>query len=106
MIIDAGVDMLEPVQIRASGMDPAGLKRDFGKDICFYGGVDIQQILCKGTPVEVSDEVKRLIDIMDRDGGYIIGPGHTYIQSDTSIENIFSMYDTAYSHRRSQKIIK
>lgn len=100
MIIDAGVDMLEPIQIRASGMDPAGLKKDFGKDICFYGGVDIQQILCKGTPEEVSDEVKRLIDILDRDGGYIIGPGHTYIQPDTSIENIFSMYDTAYSYRR------
>jgi len=99
MIIEAGVDMLEPVQIRAAGMEPAGLKRDFGKDICFYGGIDIQQILNNGTPKQVSDEVKRLIGIMDGNGGYILGPGHTYIQPDTSIENIISMYDTACNYR-------
>ena len=102
MLIDAGVDMLEPVQIRAAGMDPAGLKRDFGNYMCFYGGVDIQQILNNGTPRQVSDEVKRLIDIMDRDGGFIIGPGHTYIQADTPVENILAMYDTAYSYMRKQ----
>jgi uroporphyrinogen decarboxylase len=99
LIIDAGVDMLEPIQIRAAGMEPAGLKRDFGKDICFYGGIDIQQILNNGTPKQVSDEVKRLIDIMDGNGGYVLGPGHTYIQIDTPVENILAMYDTAYSYR-------
>jgi uroporphyrinogen decarboxylase len=98
MLIDAGVDMLEPIQTRAAGMDPAGLKKDFGKDICFYGGVDIQQILNNGTAQQVSDEVKRLIEIMDKDGGYIIGPGHTYIQADTPVENILAMYETAYSY--------
>jgi uroporphyrinogen decarboxylase len=98
MIIDAGVDMLEPIQIRATGMEPAGLKKDFGKDICFYGGVDLQQILCKGTPIQVADEVKRLIDILGTNGGYIMGPGHTYIQTDSPIENIMSMYETAYSY--------
>ena len=60
MIIDAGVDMLEPIQIRAEGMEPAGLKRDFGKHLCFYGGVDLQHILPKGTPQQVADEVRRL----------------------------------------------
>ena len=69
MIIEAGVDMLEPIQIRAEGMEPEGLKRDFGKDLCFYGGVDLQEILCKATPRQVSDEVKRLIDILGKDGG-------------------------------------
>lgn len=102
MIIEAGVDMLEPLQIRAEGMEPAGLKKDFGKDICFYGGVDLQQIMCKGTPGQVSDEVKRLIDILNIDGGYIIGPGHTYIQADTPVENILTMYDTACSYIRRQ----
>jgi len=101
MLIDSGVDMLEPIQTRAAGMDPAGLKKDFGKDICFYGGVDIQQILNNGTPQQVSDEVKRLIDIMDSNGGYILGPGHTYIQADTPVENILTMYDTAFSYVRS-----
>jgi uroporphyrinogen decarboxylase len=100
MLIDAGVDMLEPVQIRATGMEPTGLKRDFGKDICFYGGIDIQQILNNGNPQQVSEEVKRLIEIMDVSGGYILGPGHTYIQADTPVENILTMYDTAFAHRR------
>ncbi|MFA5859606.1 MAG: uroporphyrinogen decarboxylase family protein [Elusimicrobiota bacterium] len=95
MIIESGVDMLEPIQIRAAGMDPAGLKKDFGRDICFYGGVDLQEVLCKGTPQQVSDEVKRLIDILGKDGGYILGPGHTYIQIDAPVKNIISMYETA-----------
>jgi uroporphyrinogen decarboxylase len=99
MIIDAGVDILEPIQTRAEGMGPVGLKKDFGKDLCFYGGVDLQQILCKGTVQEVTDEVKRLIDVLSIDGGYIIGPGHTYIQIDAPVENIIAMYDTAYTYR-------
>jgi len=94
-IIDCGVDMLEPIQTRATGMDPAGLKRDFGNDLCFYGGVDLQQTLCQGSQNQVADEVRRLIDILGKDGGYILGPGHTYIQVDAPIENILTMYDTA-----------
>jgi uroporphyrinogen decarboxylase len=100
MIIDCGVDMLEPIQIRAEGMEPAGLKRDFGKHICFYGGVDLQQVLSRGTPQTVGAEVRRLIDILGEDGGYILGPGHTYIQVDAPLENILAMYETAYTHRR------
>ena len=94
-IINCGVDMLEPIQTRANGMDPAGLKRDFGDDLCFYGGVDLQQTLCKGSTQEVADEVRRLIDILGKDGGYILGPGHTYIQVDAPIENILAMYSAA-----------
>jgi len=98
LIIDAGVDMLEPIQIRANGMNPADLKKDFGRDICFYGGVDLQEVLCKGTPTEVADEVKRLIDLLGHNGGYVFGPGHTYIQIDAPLENIMSMYETAYNY--------
>jgi uroporphyrinogen decarboxylase len=99
MIIDCGVDMLEPIQIRAEGMDPAGLKRDFGKHLCFYGGVDLQQTLRLGTPQAVRDEVKRLIDILGQDGGYILGPGHTYIQVDCPLDNVLAMYETAQQYR-------
>ena len=99
MIIEAGVDMLEPIQIRAEGMEPKALKRDFGKDICFYGGLDLQQVLCKGAPQRVRDEVKMLIDALGRDGGYVFGPGHTYIQPDAPIENIMAMYETAATYR-------
>lgn len=98
LLIEAGVDMLEPIQTRATGMNPVELKREFGRDICFYGGVDLQEVLCKGTPQIVSDEVKRLIDILGVDGGYIIGPGHTYIQTDAPIENITAMYRTAFEY--------
>ncbi|MEI6846381.1 MAG: uroporphyrinogen decarboxylase family protein, partial [Candidatus Firestonebacteria bacterium] len=99
IIIDCGVDMLEPIQVRAEGMDPAGLKRDFGKDICFYGGVDLQKVLSTYSPEKVAEEVKKLIDILGKDGGYIVGPGHTYIQPDAPLENILSMYKTANEYR-------
>ena len=95
MIIEAGVDMLEPIQIRAEGMEPAALKKDFGKDIAFYGGMDLQEVLCKATPDGVADETRRLISILGDGGGYVFGPGHTYIQVDAPLENIMAMYDTA-----------
>jgi len=98
MIIDAGVDILEPVQTRAEGMDPVGLKRDFGKDLCFWGGVDLQQVLSRGTTEQVAAEVRRLIDVLGADGGYVLGPGHTYIQPDAPVENILTMYETARAY--------
>ena len=61
--------------------------------------VDLQQILCQGTPATVADEVRRLMDILGQDGGYVVGPGHTYIQVDAPIANILSMYKTAHEHR-------
>ena len=99
LIIDCGVDMLEPIQTRAQGMEPAALKRDFGRHICFYGGVDLQQVLCRGTPQLVADEVRRLIDTLGAGGGYVLGPGHTYIQVDAPFDNILVMYETAAQHR-------
>jgi len=60
----------------------------------------LQQILCKGTVQQVKDEVKRLIDILGTNGGYILGPGHTYIQVDTPIKNILAMYETAANYLR------
>ncbi len=99
MIIEAGVDMLEPIQTRATGMEPEGLKQDFGRDLSFYGGMDLQQILCKGTQQEVEAEARHLIDVLGKDGGYVFGPGHTYIQIDAPFANIMAMYQTAASYR-------
>ena len=95
MIIEAGVDMLEPIQIRARGMDPQGLKKDFGNDLCFYGGMDLQEILCNGSPRDIEEESKRLINLLGKNGGYVFGPGHTYIQIDAPLDNILTMYHTA-----------
>ncbi len=94
-IIDSGVDILEPVQRRSHGMDLAGLKREFGKDLTFYGSVDLVQTLNKGSVAEVNDEVRRNIEILGPDGGFILGPGHTYIQIDAPLENILAMYESA-----------
>ena len=107
MIIDCGVDMLEPIQVRAAGMEPACLKRDFGKDVCFYGGLDLQQVLCRQTPQEVADETRRLIDLLGNGGGYIFGPGHTYIQIDapwpTSSRCIMPLSNIARTRRRNNR---
>jgi uroporphyrinogen decarboxylase len=100
MIIEAGVDMLEPIQVRAAGMAPEGLKRDFGQDICFYGGFDLQELLPKGSKEQVANEARHLIDVLGKNGGYIFGPGHTYIQADAPLENILTMYETAYSYQK------
>ena len=94
-IIDSGVDMLEPVQRRAVGMELEDLKREFGKDLCFYGSIDILETLNSGNVQDVRDEVKRNIELLGNDGGFILGPGHTYIQIDAPVENILAMYEAA-----------
>ena len=96
-IIDSGVDMLEPIQHRAAGMDLKELKREFGADLCFYGSVDLLETLNKGSVKDVQKEVRRNMKILGKDGGLVIGPGHTYIQIDAPLENILAMYETAYN---------
>lgn len=95
-IIDSGVDMIEPVQRRAAGMDLRELKREFGRDLCFYGSVDLLETLNKGSVQDVKREVRRNMKILGKGGGLIIGPGHTYIQIDAPLENILAMYETAF----------
>jgi uroporphyrinogen decarboxylase len=99
-LIEIGVDILEPVQTTAKGMALEGLKKDFGKDICFYGSVDTHYLLPKGSTTEVADAVKRTLDIMMPGGGFVLGPAHTYIQPDTPIDNIITMYRTAAEYGR------
>lgn len=94
-LIEVGVDILEPVQTTAVGMALEGLKKDFGREITFYGSIDTHRLLPKGTVREVEDAVKRTLDIMAPGGGFVLGPAHTYIQPDTPVENIIAMYRTA-----------
>jgi uroporphyrinogen decarboxylase len=90
--IDIGVDILDPVQTSAAGMDPRQLKREFGRDLCFHGGIDTQHTLIKGTPEDVVREIDSLVETFASGGGYIIAPSH-YIQSDTPWENLTAMFD-------------
>lgn len=96
--IELGLDVLNPIQTRADGMDPAFLKKKFGDRLCFNGGVDIQEILPHGTPAEVAAETKRMIAILGAGGGYIVEPAHAF-QPDTSCQNIMAMYEAALTHR-------
>ena len=93
-LIDAGVDILNPVQFTAAGMELAGLKRDFGDVITFWGGgVDTQSTLNTGTPGQVADDVKRILDILAPGGGFVFAPVHN-VQDDVPPANFWAMWDT------------
>ncbi|MFW6158661.1 MAG: uroporphyrinogen decarboxylase family protein [Planctomycetota bacterium] len=94
-LIDAGIDVLNPVQWRCKGMDREGLKRDFGDRIVFHGAMDNQYTLARGTVGEVRQEVRDNLRILGRGGGYILAPCHN-IQPVSPPENIVAMYDTGY----------
>ena len=92
-LIESGVDILNPVQVSAAGMDSKELKRRFGKDLTFYGGgVDTQHVLPHGTPQQVRDEVRRRIDDLAPGGGFIFNTVHN-IQADVPPENIVAMWE-------------
>lgn len=91
--IEAGVDILNPVHVRAAGMEPRALKKDFGDAITFWGGgVDTQHTLPRGTPQAVKDDVKRNLDALAPGGGYVFSPVHN-IQSDVPPENVVAMWE-------------
>jgi uroporphyrinogen decarboxylase len=89
-LIEAGVDVLEAVQTDAVGMDPARLKREYGRDLCFHGGISVQQLLPHADATTVQDECRRLVDTLGQDGGYIAAPSHA-IQIGTPPENVDAM---------------
>ncbi len=95
-IIDAGVEAINPVQVNAEGMDPERLKREFGRDLAFWGGVDTQRVLPYGTPADVVAEVRKRLGDLGRGGGYVLASVHN-IQAEVSAENLMAMYETALS---------
>ena len=96
-LIDAGYDILNPVKTSAADMESGRLKREFGKDLVFWGGIDTQRVLPFGTVEEVRDEVKRMIDTLAPDGGYILAPCHN-IQANTPPENVLEMFEAAIDY--------
>jgi uroporphyrinogen decarboxylase len=91
--LEIGVDILNPIHIRAQNMAPAGLKRDYGKDLAFWGGgVDTQGILPRGTPQEVKDDVRRNIEALAPGGGYVFNTIHN-IQADVPPQNLIAMWE-------------
>jgi uroporphyrinogen decarboxylase len=93
-LIEAGLDILNPVQFTAANMELKGLKKDFGNDLVFWGGgVDTQSTLKNATPENVKDEVKKILDIMAPGGGFVYAPVHN-IQEDVPPENFWAMWDS------------
>ena len=90
--IEIGLDILNPIQPRAAGMEPRFLKREYGRDLVFFGGLDIQELLPRGTPQQVKDEVRRLVAILGSGGGYILAPAHN-VQDDTPTDNILAVFE-------------
>jgi uroporphyrinogen decarboxylase len=92
-LIDAGIDILNPVQISAADMDPKELKQEFGRDLVFWGGgVDTQRVLGTGTPEEVKEDVKRNIEALAPGGGFVFAAVHD-IQANVPPENIMAMWE-------------
>ncbi len=92
--IEMGIDIINPVHITAIGMEPSALKKDFGDDIVFWGGgIDTQHTLPHGSPQQVREEVKRIINTLAPGGGFVFNTIHN-IQPDVPPENIITMYET------------
>ena len=92
-LIDAGLDAVNPVQISTVGMEAAGLKRDFGRDIVFWGGgCDTQTVLRSGTPAQVRAHVRSQVDALAPDGGFVFQQVHN-ILAGVPAENIEAMFD-------------
>ncbi|MCK6629940.1 MAG: cobalamin-dependent protein [Anaerolineae bacterium] len=100
-LLDLGVDVLNPVQADAKGMEPPRLKAEFGDRLCFHGGIDIIKTLPRGTVEDVRNEVKERIQVLGQQGGYVLASSH-HIQSDTPLENVLAMYDLALRYDQGQ----
>ncbi len=92
-LIEAGLDAINPVQITCRGMDAAGLKKDFGQHLTFWGGgCDTREIVSKGTPAQVREHVRRQMDIWRPGGGYVFQQVHN-LMADVPPANIVAMFD-------------
>lgn len=100
--VDCGMDAIQTIQMRAVGMNPYELKKDFGGQIALHGAVDVQGWLQQSTPAAIETEINRLMDEVGLGGGYILAPSHC-IQPDTPLENVLAVYRTV-AKRRGKRI--
>ena len=97
-LVESGFDIINPVQVSATGMESKALKRDFGKDVVFWGGtVDTQGVFTDGTPQQVRDEVRRRIDDFAPGGGFVAAAVHN-IQANVPPENIMAMWEAVQEY--------
>ena len=97
-LIEMGLDLLDPIQPKAEGMEAENLQAKFGGRISFYGGVDTQELLPFGTPQQVEEDVLRLIEVLGSNGGYVAAASNA-VQPDVPVEYILALYRTAREYR-------
>lgn len=98
-LIALGVDVLDPIQVTAAGMDPQMLKERFGARLCLHGSIDTQRLLPRGTPAEVADTVRSMCRVLGAGGGFILAPCHV-LQVDVPTANVLALYDTGFESGR------
>lgn len=100
--IESGFDIINPVQINASGMDSEMLKNEYGKDIVFWGGgVNTQGVFAFGKPEDVKDQVRKQCDIFGKDGGFVFNTVHN-IQANVPFENIVAMFEALDEYKKAK----
>jgi uroporphyrinogen-III decarboxylase len=105
LFIEAGIDIINPVQINATGMDPRHLKNTYGKDIVFWGdGVDTQKMLSFGIPAEVKKQVLENCEIFARHGGFVFNTVNN-LQANVPIANLIAMLEAIKEFNSSEIII-
>jgi uroporphyrinogen decarboxylase len=93
-LIETGFEVLNPIECHLPGMDPVGLKRDFGMEMTFEGGVDVKHVLTEGTVEDVRREVRLRIEQMGKDGGYVLAPAHNFT-NDMPLRNLLAFFEAA-----------
>lgn len=93
--IEAGVSVLDPIQVTAKGMDIRALARDYGHRLTFHGGIDVQRLMPQGTEAEIRAATRELMEVLGQNGGYFFSPSHRF-QPDTPMENIITLYEEAF----------
>ena len=97
LFIEAGVDILDPIQVSAVDMQPKTLKESFGRKLVFHGGIDTQHVLPAASPVDCQEHAREIIDALGHDGGYIFAPSQI-LQPDIPVENIVAVYQVAQNN--------
>ncbi len=100
-LIDCGVDILNPIQPKARDMQPEKLKNTYGNRMVFHGGIDTQDILPYGTKESIEETVRKTIEVMNRNGGYILAAAHN-IQEDVPPQNLVYMLEAARKYGKGE----
>jgi len=101
-LIEVGIDALNPVQVSAADMATGRLKREYGSELAFWGGIDTHRVLPRGTPEEVREEVERRLDDLQAHGGYVLCAVHN-LQPEVPPENVVAMYQAGLEYGKGAK---